>query len=297
MNTGFAKKYLDLISGLRDYIGQEHPKGSWITTDAATYAYFVESASKLNPKAKQPPPIETKPIPQALPPTNKNQSHAIVNPPPITKVMQNVRAPESLPAQTAARAATSTPPKESTPKEPAKSQSFSKTFMRELPSAPDPPDFIELRTFFKNQLPHVELTDTILDDSAAIALTSRWKAPLSSEIIILSFSELAKEQTFISNLAFALNQCLGSTQVLSAKKIEDDQGWNKLLKAEKLRLVIASNYNLHTLPELVKYFHEDATGKHKLGTKKLYLLSDISLYMQQPSLKSSLWKTLCQLYR
>lgn len=293
MNTSIAQKYLDLIAGLRSYIEQEHPKGSWITTDATTYAYFLEFASKMIPKVKQPPIATAK---------------TIVNS--IEKAAQSTRSPRSsqadsndkttLPLSPPAPSSSIKKPQavniEPQPAKAIKPQPLSKTFMREAPSVPTRPDFTELHTFFKKQLPAVELSDTITDDSAAKALASRWKVP-SSEIIILSFSELANEQTFIANLANALNQCLASTKVLSARKIEDEKGWEKLLKAEKLRLVIASNYNLHTLPELLKHFHEDATGKHTLGNVKVYLLSDLSLYMQQPSLKASLWKTLCQLYQ
>lgn len=280
MTTSIAQKYLSLLSDLRSYVEQEHPKGSWIATDADTYAYFRELASKTPPKTKQSP--------------------ITIVPPPAPALEKIIPAPppqRSLPAYTKEQTpvtSTTPPPLKSEPK-PVKPEPLTKAFTREAPSLPTRRDFTELLTFFKKQLPNVELSETIADDSAAKAFLSRRNAP-SAEIVILSFSELANEQSFVANLAHALNQCLAPTNVLSAKKIEDEKGWEIFFKADKLRLVIVSNYNLHTLPELLKHFHEDATGKHRLGKAKAYLLSDLSLYMQQPTLKASLWKTLCQLY-
>lgn len=292
MNTSLAQKYLTLLSDLRSYIVQEHPKGSWITTDVDTYAYFRELASKTPPKALQTAPTVVKPSAPAL---EKTVATAPLQKNPQIYSNDKTRQTLNTPAPPPPSLKVDSANKEPQEAKAVKPQPPTKSFMREAPLSPSHPDFTELHTFFKKQLPNVELSATIADDSTARAVASRWRAP-SAEIVILSFSELANEQTFIANLAHALNQCVASTNILSARKIEDEKGWEKLLKAEKLRLVIVSNYNLHTLPELLKHFHEEATGKHRLGKAKAYLLSDLSLYMQQPALKASLWKTLCQLY-
>lgn len=287
MNTDLAQKYLTLITDLRAFIEQTHPKGSRISTDADTYAYFATLATGNLSKAKQPLAHSAKLAPPSLRTENSVRTPPVTYPAP-----PKISPPSSPPASEKVSPPPPQPKQEPIDRQPPPSIKF----VREAPTAPAYQDFTELRTFFKKELPGIPLSDTIKDDSAAKAIATRWKTP-PSEIVILSFNELPKEHAFLKNLCFALNQCLASTTILSAGKIENEKGWEKLLTNDTLRLVVAGNHHLHTMPELLRHFREDGTGKHTLGKINLHLLSDLSVYMQQPNLKSSLWTSLCRLFR
>lgn len=120
---------------------------------------------------------------------------------------------------------------------------------------------------------------------------------MSYEIFILSFNETAREKVFLSNLATAISRMLLPATVLSISKLGLEKSAERLLKEKGLKGVIANHCNLQNIPELMKHYREEpSSGKHYLGNTRLLLLSDISLYMREPHLKSSLWHTLCQIF-
>ncbi len=281
-----TQQYEELIQAFQNYLTQEYPKGTWIPTDLQNYNYFLQLASAhptggstKNPNppptinvplarsASMPPRPSSQPAPIAMPSTHpknetseefikKDETTIEAKPAPKSPLTQKQIAIETLPPSTA-------------------------------------PDFTEMKALFKEKLPHVLLSETLADDSEAKAFALRWKAP-STEIVILSFSDHPPEKAFLTHLCTALHQCFRSAKLISAAKIEEEKGWDQLLKAENLRIVIASHNSIHALPELMKFYHEEAAGRHRLGRIQLFLLSDLSLYMQQPSLKASLWRTLGQ---
>lgn len=323
MNSN-VQNYLDLLTTLRSFIQQEYPPKTWISTDLETYRYFLEIASKLNPKSTDSPKTtNSAPHPKKIEVVAENvtitEGSPLRNQSPasshdLKKVVQPPRSPlqENVSVQQIAvrppfienSAVPLNTPSQNPPLHPFKTPSAtpektvlpSKKFIRENASLSTPSDFSEIRAFFGKHLPDFALSDSIADDSHAKERAAGWNRP-PAEILILSFNEASKEQAFIHHLACAMNLQLASTQILPAGKIENEIGWEKVLKTGKLRLVVASNYNLHTLPGLLKHFHEDANGRHTLGNTSLFLLSDLSLYMQQPSLKASLWKSLCQFFQ
>lgn len=284
MKEQLKQKYCELLGSLKNYLLQEYPKGSWLPTDANSYSYFLNMANRVpltasNKKSNLKVQLDEKPKFQPTSPVSNSAASK--------KVSENA---EPLPSPINKNSIPSSP---IPTKESPKPEPISKAFKREITTPLNTQEFSEIRAFFQTKMPGVQLVNQILDDKEAKDVALRWQAP-PAEICILSFNELPKEQAFLSNLSLAINRCLASAQVLSASKTEQEKGWEKLLKSSNLKLVIASNYNLHTLPELIKLYREDATGKHTLGDKPLYLLSDLSLYMQQPHLKATLWKALCQ---
>lgn len=287
MNT--IEKHKRLLHSLRAYILQEYPKDKWITTDKNTYDYFAKQALKTTPKAKI---SSTTPAPVARTAPPARPTLPVI---PTPKAEQNQKPePVQVPViQSIPEPTTPTPP---TPAEPLPRP---KTLLEQKQIQPDtlppiiPTDFTEMLAFFKEKLPSIPLSDSIPDDSEAKALTLRWKAP-ATQVILISFSNLPKEQQFLANVTQAIDQRLASAKIVSAVKVEEEKGWGELLNGNTLRLVISSNNSLHTLPELMKYYREDSTGKHTLGRVPLFLLADLSLYIDQPALKASLWKALCQ---
>ncbi|MBA3603399.1 MAG: hypothetical protein H0W50_07115 [Parachlamydiaceae bacterium] len=298
------QQYADLIRAFQLYISQQGLKGKWMSTDRQNYEYFLQLASaKTLPKPQSTLPVQQKnttttartpivptsvPLHSLTPPVQAPLPQEIAQQAPVTKLIKT-----STPAKASAEESIKKPELAIEVKSSPKDVLHQKQIALEIAPPSTPTDFTEMRTFFKEKLPNVVLTETIADDNEAKALALRWKAP-PAEIVILSFSDHAPEKAFLTNLSFTLNQCFGSAKLISAAKIEEEKGWDQLLKTKNLRLVIASHNSLHALPELMKFYHEEATGKHKLGRTQLFLLSDLSLYMQQPSLKASLWRALVQ---
>jgi hypothetical protein len=294
MTSEITQKYTALVASLRDYIHQEHSKGSWITTNSENYNYFIQLATKKKPTI---PSIQAKP-PIPLPKSAVKTPEVPLAPPPVSVGLPASPAtPLTLESINTTSSSTDPQPKTlfpappTEPTTPTKSATNQKHFVREnIPPAQEI-DFSDLRSFIHEKFPSVKLEDRIPDDSKAKAIAQNWKAP-AAEILILSFSDFPRENALLSNLEIAIKQTLASAKVISANKIELEKGWERLLKAENLRLVIANNNGLQALPELMKYYREDAAGRHTLGNASLHLLPDLSLYMQQPMLKATLWKTL-----
>jgi hypothetical protein len=278
MTTELLQKYITLISTVRNYISQEYSKGSWIPSDSQTYAYFAQQASKKISSPKKAP-IPTPPVKR--PTISTPKSHT---PSPL----QTNSAPPVISSQP-----TISKPPESQIKETVKPSQNHKSFVQEtLIMAPET-DFSHLRTWISNQFSSIKLSNDIPDDSKAKAIAQKWRAP-GAEVFILSFNDLPRENAFLQNLATAIEKTGATTKVISAVKYEQEKRWHKCFKTDDLRFIITNHYSLHTLPELMKYYREDHTGKQMLGKAELHLLPDLSLYMQQPSLKAALWKALQQ---
>lgn len=287
------EKYKKLIHSLRSYLLQEYSKDTWITTDKNTYDYFAKQAFKSAQNAKitapkttqtswiaPPPPSRapTMPTPKAI--QTPAEKPLPAHEQPVAPIHFLPRKTESIAKQVA----------DSTPRPQLHFEQ--KQFLPEPLQPIVPISFTEMLTFFKEKLPSIPLSDSIPNDSEAKAFASRWRAP-AVQVLLLSFSNIPKEQQFLAKVAQAIDQRLASTKVVPAYKIEEENGWEELLNANTLRLVISSNNSLHTLPELMKFYREESTGKHTLGRVQLFLLADLSLYMEQPALKASLWKSLC----
>lgn len=289
------QQYAELIHAFQAYFTQEHPKGTWISTDPQTYDYFLKLACSNQKVENSPKPLlVAQNTPSGRVNTNTRASYS--------KDLASTRHAPPLKEQVKIEIQSlKAPIKESTPKPELAAESkplqkdvlHRKQITLEAPPAVNSIDFTEMKTFFKEKLPRIVLSETIADDAEAKNFALRWKAP-PAKIIVLSFSTNPAEQAFLSNLSIALHQYFGSTKLVSAASLEEEKGWDRILKADTLHLAIASHNSLHALPELMKYYHEESTGKHRLGQAQLFLLSDLSLYMQQPALKASLWRTLAQ---
>jgi hypothetical protein len=61
-------------------------------------------------------------------------------------------------------------------------------------------------------------------------------------------------------------------------------------------LLLISGASFHQLAKLKKHYKEDSRkGMHYLNERPLLLLSDLGLYLKEPSLKQALWDSLRQL--
>lgn len=146
----------------------------------------------------------------------------------------------------------------------------------------------------QKEFPNLPLIKEIPNDLQAKKFRSSWTLSQNpSDIILLSFQEPPKQTELLVQIANALTVLIKPAMTLSAIKIESEKSWEKLLSNPKLKLIIASDYALYSLPELMKFYREvPKTAEQFLGSVPLFLLADLSLYLREPLLKSSLWKAL-----
>jgi hypothetical protein len=267
-------QYRNLLSDVKSLLLHDFPKEHWLNVNADTYSYFKGLALQSKPATPAPtpqrPPVPVQPV--------QNKPPAPPPPPPPSQPIAQVK-PETPPPP---------PPKPQVDKSPLTLEPL---------SAPTSIDFSETRKFFAEKFPQLELVDTIPPDHKAKEIANYWKlASASPEVIILSFNESAPEKSILQNMAAALTKSIAPTRVIEANKIEQEKGWNKLLQSENLRLIIASNYSIYSLPEFMNHYREDSQAcMYFVGKIRLYLLSDLSLYIQQPQLKAPLWRALCDI--
>lgn len=156
-------------------------------------------------------------------------------------------------------------------------------------------DFSSWRQLWKEQCPHQALLEEIPSDRHSQQKKHAWKINQTiPPIVILSFQDAELSLKLLKNLAKAISLHFMPARVLSAKKIEEEKKWEALFNASHLRLIIAGDYGLYSLPGLMKYYkpaNED--NKHYLHHTALLLLSDLNLYLKEPQLKSLLWRTIC----
>ena len=144
-------------------------------------------------------------------------------------------------------------------------------------------------------LPDVRVNETIPEDAVALKVKNSWlNEQTIPPVVILSFRGEEKELAFLKNVAHAISLRLAPARVIQASKWEKENGWQAITHSPDLRLVIASDYDLYLQPELMKVYREaPLQGKHYLNKTPLLLLSDLSLYLKEPQLKSLLWRAIC----
>lgn len=286
MNT-LKEDYAELVALTQLFLLREFSIKDKQVTDPQTYAFFKHILPK---EAIQRPSVQTPPVK-----TNDVKSTASLPPP------KSPPSPQPSPPQP------SLPPVEPPP-EPIKVESLpekaiaistgsKKGYVINLEplSPPVPLDCKDIKQIFKEQLIHYPISEEIPSDQIAKKIKNSWQIEQNiPPIIILSFNEQEKSRAFLQAIADAISQHLAPARVLSGPQIEKEKKWDIVLKTKGLRLVIASDYGLYLLPELMKCYKETPKqAKHYLYQTPLLLLSDLTLYLKQPQLKPLLWKAIC----
>lgn len=213
---------------------------------------------------------------------------------PIKEVTERPSSPEKVPmAQTPtaivsmnAEVKTDSPiePKKTIPVESLKKDTPTKTsFALELPAKVPLPEFQDFRAFMQQKFP----SQVILDK---IPTFEKEKKPMAA-VILLSFDQNPKSEAFLQSIAKAIQERFFPAEVLIAQEIEKKNGWKQLLSQNTLKLILANPNQIESLPLLHAYYRENQKNATCfLGDVPLCLLSDLSLYWNQPQLKSTLWK-------
>jgi hypothetical protein len=119
------------------------------------------------------------------------------------------------------------------------------------------------------------------------------KAKEVCDVAVLTFHEMPKHLELLNKIAEAIQTRLHKqTRVFSAVQIEKENGWDAFLQTEGLCLVLATSVGVQGLPDLRKKYQETKHGEILLQKVPLLLLSDLSLYVNEPKLKAALWKEL-----
>ncbi len=289
--------YRELLALTQIYLHREYPRHAVKTMDPSAFAYFNKKTA---------PPISLQsnhqckpaPLPPAQPLKTQAQTPSPFSPPacpkpPSAAPIQIESAPSQPPVKsgkTAAAAPPSPPPKaERQPPVHAKGLAL-EPFAAQ--ASHDLSGFWKLHRQF---LPEVTVNETIPEDAVALKLKNSWRNEQTiPPVVILSFRGEEKELAFLKNVAHAISLRLAPARVIPASRWEKENGWEGMTQSPDLRLVIASDYDLYLQPELMKVYREaPQQGKHYLNKTPLLLLSDLSLYLKEPQLKSLLWRAIC----
>lgn len=317
--SSVQQQYAELLALTKLYLAQEYGPTERIFADTDCYHYFREYAmrkaqpasakqpirnllprpaplqnieapapAKLSSPAPLPPTQATPPSPQvALITLPAAPSHPPLPTPSPVHTHENTPVRTPTPLQEPATQEPIPSPKEESTSQPA-------TFILEAPAPAAPSDLKEVWDLVKERLPGVELLPNPPNDAIAKEAARQWeRKPAILEVAILSFEVEPKHKAFLDNLSKALKVYGISAVVVNAARAEQEKAWPRLMEAPHVRLIIAGGYGLYTLTSLMQYYVEGerSTGP-KLGKIPLLMLSDAALYLKEPSLKPSLWKSL-----
>ena len=280
------ERYLELLSLTQLYLMQEYGLTDRITESQETFEYFRKSVQQQKKTIPELPATPVKAPLVAIPPPPKPVAIDI----PVPSVP--IAIPPVLPVAKPSPVVNDPPP----PKNISAPESKEKVplFTVEAPPPAAAIDLQDLRKILNEKLPHFKFIDQIPDDAEGRRLAMGWtQAPRVKPVAILSFDEPQAHREFLANVAKAIEGLGAEVHIYEAKKVEQAKEWDALFRSSELKFVICSNSGLHSLPGLQKSHREvQKSGRHFLGECPLLLLSDIGFYLQEPSLKASLWRAI-----
>jgi hypothetical protein len=294
----------ELSALLQLYLEQEFKRDAWITTDRDVYAYFKTQAQTKKtvppshsepaapppsqPKNVQPPPQPPSPIPKprfdAKPPQPSLQTEPV-------KQEKAEKLTNKEPAKTAQLSSPNTKEEKKKVEDPV----FFTLEPLSSPAAID--DLQDIKTLVKEKNPGLIILEGIPDDAEAKRTRIAWKRQQETpHVLVLCFNENNEQAKFLHNIANAIQVRFAPTKVIQASSVEKQQGWGTLLNHKELKFIIANDYSLYSMPGLMKHYRDNPErGERFLGTAKLCLMADSSLYFKDPRLKGVLWKAICTL--
>ena len=156
--------------------------------------------------------------------------------------------------------------------------------------------FEDVKMHVRKVLPEIPYIQDIPTDQQAKIIAENWKYHSQiSPFIILYNSKNQKEKTFLENLAKALSVYFVPTKVIFANEIEKENRWEVILDPSVLKFIIAPDDQIWDLPHMMSHYSENtAKSLVFLDEVPLFLIRNLSMYFQDPTLKSSLWKAICQ---
>jgi len=157
-------------------------------------------------------------------------------------------------------------------------------------------NFNDIKNIISKISKNIPITDKILDDKLAKQKSQKYKLKnIAAKLTILAYKENEKHFKFLEKVSIALDNYFYPSKIISAYIIEKENNWNTFLLENEILLIISSESTIFELPNLRKRFKEIPITKEKfLDDIPLFLISDILLYLKEPSLKALLFKNLQQ---
>ena len=143
--------------------------------------------------------------------------------------------------------------------------------------------------------PDFALKESPPDDTAAQRIRNRWKEQTeATAVVFLTFGESDKELQFYHNVARAVDLTLQPAKCLDGRRLEKEKKWDLFLESTQLKWVLVSQEQLKKGMDILRHFRENpATAEKFLGHASLLLIPPPAAYFKEPSLKRTLWETLC----
>jgi len=274
----------ELINLTKKHIDQEFTaSAARVFSDSENYAYYKnyalqgKQAVKENPQPKPSEPLVTTKQTKSSPVYNPPTKDIVSQPVAIEKIATELKAPLPSVKQTEKKEVLPT----------NKNQGLNLEPLVKINET----DLADIKKLMVEKYPSQVILDDIPSDQAAKTHSRHYNGHLKvEEVVILSFNENTKQVDFLDNLARAISTMIAPCAVISANRIEFELGWQDFLNHQNLKRVIATYYGLSGSEELRNHFKEqNKNAKTFLGNIPLMLLSDISIYFQNPHLKANLW--------
>lgn len=288
--TTMEEKYRDLIILAQNFLKQEYPVGERLFVDPIDYLYFYDYAVKSKKKMQS----RQEPLIQKTETAVRASQPEPVERPAVISV-QPLSVSDSTKKTTKESAQSSTI--EIKGIDTSKSISpLSEGLQFFIPGAPSPAtkeNTAELFTLVAKTVPHLQLIkDPPPDDQGRLIANAWQQQQLTSQILILTFDEVTTHLEFLTNVEKAIRARGYTVGIINGEKWEKENRWNSVIEG-KPRLIIGSYSGITSSPHLFRFYSESTkNAKHFIEKIELLLLSDISFYLKEPSLKLSLWNAI-----
>lgn len=289
--TSPQHEFRNLLSLTQSYLLTEFKSRQRIFSDPETYEFFKQYQPKPKIVQQQVVARPQQVVPEQKPPSSRQQ----LQPKPLPPSQKPQNTEEKPPTPTAPPIETKTQEPSTTQATPQYGKSKRFTFKLEPLSEIKEIELSSIKKEIEKQFPEKQIIHNPPEDSVAKKIGEQWKQETKPpEVVILSFQEHPDRQVFLQNMKTAINQRLAPCVIYSAQTIESKQAWDKLFNMNNLRLIVTTDYGMYSLPGLMKHYRESPEKAQRyLGGVPVLLLTDISLYLKQPQLKSALWQALC----
>lgn len=295
--TTLKKQFADLVSLTGEHIRKEY-------SPSGTIRISPENREFLNRKSKPSP--ETAPVasPQPHPVSDGiakvRMDPGSDSPSPVRDRVQASKSSHEIPEASTAESCDPNPSLVSVSEEivaapptETASRPAEPFFKRDPVPPPSSPDrlFAEWSPLIVRLFPGISLHEhPPVISTEGIHANDVERVEKAAPILILSFSSNEKSSSFIGNIARAVSLMLAPVLVLSVKQ---SRNWPCILHSSEVRLIIAEEEAIFTQPALQSvYKNSPEEGKHFLDRIPLLLLPKLSVYFEQPSVKSLLWRTI-----
>ncbi|MFT4551692.1 MAG: hypothetical protein ACI9S8_000308 [Chlamydiales bacterium] len=282
--SSLQKEFSEVLALAKQFLEQTPQEESFVFSTPSNAQYFRELAKSM--------PITSDPVDRQRQSLQKNSFDSPAPPPPPPKAPVPEDPPKSQNFFHGKVKKEKSPKKESNPSK----ETGTHPFFKLVPVDAGPPDPLDdMMSAIKKYFPGIDVVETPPDDKLAHQIANKWKQVTGiPDIAILSYRDSPKEKEFLGNVAKAVSNQIAPSSVLSAVEIEHQDKWKKLLSAPNLKLVITNEKGMHSLSLMMKHHHlNNNNSRQYLGKVPILLLSSISLYLRDPSLKSSLWNAIC----